>query len=111
MEDGIIILTSKYVVLTCANCSMHFAVPSHFENDRRVDHNTFYCPTGHLNYFPQKNDCEMLREELDLQKKITEEKEVQVEYLRRERDHIDRSRRAYKAHLAIKKKVIEDLRN
>jgi hypothetical protein len=32
---------------TCANCGVLFAVPDWFKNQRRKDHGTFYCPSGH----------------------------------------------------------------
>ena len=49
----------------CANCYMTVAIPTAFIEDRRRDHDTFYCPAGHKNYFPHESDLERLKRELE----------------------------------------------
>ena len=51
-------------VIQCANCHLPFAIPSRFEEDRRSDHKEFYCPKGHVQFFPGKSDEEKLKEKL-----------------------------------------------
>lgn len=38
--------------IECASCSVTFSVTDHFESRRREDHANFYCPNGHVNYYP-----------------------------------------------------------
>lgn len=52
-------------IVECASCCMAFAVPARFVQDRRADHQTFYCPRGHWNHYSQKTEAEILREELE----------------------------------------------
>jgi hypothetical protein len=93
-------LPSEYEVETCIheNCGVHFAVPKQFQDKRRKDHKTFYCPNGHPQYYPHKSDLEILKDR-------NSELAYQVSNLRIERGQIIerekkviQSRAAYKAH-------------
>jgi hypothetical protein len=44
--------------LSCANCGVLFAAPEHMLDKRRDNHETFYCPSGHSNYFPDESQAE-----------------------------------------------------
>lgn len=57
--------TGALTILHCCKCSMAFGVPQRFEQDRRSDHESFYCPAGHPQYFPQKSDNERLAMQLE----------------------------------------------
>ena len=57
--------TGTFTILHCCKCSMAFGVPRRFEHDRRSDHQSFYCPAGHVQYFPQMSDNERLAGELE----------------------------------------------
>jgi phytoene dehydrogenase-like protein len=59
--------------LTCCNCGIAFAVPAHWCQQRRDDHQLFYCPNGHGQHFTGKSDAEKLREQLESQAKATAE--------------------------------------
>lgn len=50
--------------LECANCAVVFAVPVRFIAQRREDHQNFYCPSGHVNYYPYETEAEKLRKQL-----------------------------------------------
>lgn len=52
--------------LTCCvnGCGMTFAVPVWFVERRRGDHEWWYCPNGHRQYFVSESDSEKLRREL-----------------------------------------------
>lgn len=41
----------------CAECGISFGIPKDFEERRRKDHATFYCPSGHSNYYGQKSEA------------------------------------------------------
>lgn len=64
----------------CAGCGIAFAMSEKFTKDRRDDHKTFYCPSGHSNYFAGKSEGEKLREQLA-------EKERVLEWERSQRRH------------------------
>ena len=51
--------------IACANCSILFGLPEKFKEERRKDHEYFYCPNGHSNYYPQQSDAEKLKRQLD----------------------------------------------
>jgi len=50
--------------ITCANCGMVFAFSGDLIDKRRRDHQSFYCLSGHNNYFPGESDGEKLKREL-----------------------------------------------
>jgi hypothetical protein len=52
---------------SCPNCQMIFFIPSVFKARLLECHNTFYCPSGHSMFYPQKT-----------------EKEEQIEHLKKE---------------------------
>lgn len=53
--------TNVLTIVECAQCHMDFGVQRHFERDRRNDHGSFYCPSGHSNYFPHESEAEKLK--------------------------------------------------
>lgn len=96
-------LASNYTVITCCNCGIHFAVPSDFKNKRVNDHDTFYCPSGHSQYFPGKTQCELTKERNQELRNDLDDALYRI-------GKLEGSRRALKAHLTIKKKKIEELK-
>lgn len=55
-------------VIECAGCGMPFGITTRFQKDRRNDHQTFYCPSGHPNVYRGKTDADKLRDELETMK-------------------------------------------
>lgn len=43
---------------TCANCGIVFGLSSTYEEKRRNDHATFYCPNGHSLHFSGESKAE-----------------------------------------------------
>lgn len=58
--------TIQMSFVTCcrAGCAVTFGMPQHMEQQRRKDHEEFYCPNGHRQYFPGKSEEEKLKEQL-----------------------------------------------
>lgn len=54
----------KLYTQTCCNCGIHFGVPDDFDDRRRSDHQTFYCPSGHAQSYVGKTEAEKLKQEL-----------------------------------------------
>lgn len=73
----------EMVLIGCANCSVNFAITSQLQKMRREDHKEFYCPMGHVNYYPAKSDIEILREKLSKSNKELEEKKQYLESSRK----------------------------
>ena len=48
----------------CCNCGMPFAMTEDFHDRRRNDHELFYCPYGHEQYYSGKSNEEKLKERL-----------------------------------------------
>lgn len=44
--------------VTCYSCGILFGIPDSYEANRRKDHEEFYCPNGHKNYFPGESETE-----------------------------------------------------
>lgn len=59
-------LTSRAVelyVMSCSNCGITFGVPNDWDDARRQDGLTFYCPNGHHQCY-RKTEVDLLRERL-----------------------------------------------
>jgi hypothetical protein len=59
----------SYEACQCSECAIRFLVPEAWRKERHADHRNFYCPNGHSQYYPQKSEAEVLREELDRTRK------------------------------------------
>jgi protein-arginine kinase activator protein McsA len=69
----------------CANCGIYFMAPVFFLKKRREDHQSFYCPNGHGQHYPQKNEAELAKEKLTaveerLQSALSRENELRRKY-------------------------------
>ena len=99
--------------LTCANCHIEFAIPAQFMADRRLDHKDFFCPLGHINYYPGKSDVEKLRDQLAAEKHRAEQAQALAEHRRKrieeEQEHARRIARRLSATQGVvtrhKKKI------
>ena len=80
-----------FQVITCYKCSVQFGMPKGMYNARRDDHNCFYCPSGHGQYFSGKSETEKLQASLEYQKRMTQ-------YERAAKESARRSNAAIKGH-------------
>lgn len=76
--------------VACSVCGVEFAMPESYDRRRREDHKTFYCPNGHLQYYPQKPEAEALREQLAAEQERTLAAEQERDAARLERDRLQR---------------------
>jgi len=53
--------STEWYMVTCSKCHAQFAITNAHDNQLRKCHNTFYCPSGHDQYYPGKTDEEKLR--------------------------------------------------
>jgi hypothetical protein len=49
------------LILGCARCGMTFGITRDFEQRRRDDHRSFYCPNGHENAFQDDTEVDRLK--------------------------------------------------
>lgn len=54
----------EMTLISCASCSIPFALSDDLIGRLRKSHDGFCCPMGHRNVFPAKTDEEKLREQL-----------------------------------------------
>lgn len=78
---------------------MEFGVPVDFENRRRQDHETFYCPAGHSLSFLEKNETETLREALAHKDRLLAEEQRRREFERNGRLAAEREKTRAKNRL------------
>lgn len=58
----------QLATIECCRCGITFGVPELFERTRRNDHQLFYCPAGHSQYFSGKSEAEKLRDILEAER-------------------------------------------
>lgn len=77
------------VLVTCCNCHVPFGMSIDHYNDRREDHQGFYCPNGHRQHFTGPSEKEQLRRQLKWA-------EADAVHQRDQREAAERSNRALK---------------
>lgn len=73
-------------VQCCIECGVRFGVPTSFDEQRRDDHRTFYCPNKHPQHYAGLNREEKLERDLERAKRRAASAEGQAtraEYRRR----------------------------
>lgn len=63
--------------ITCSSCGIRWDVPDQYQDDRRQDHATFYCPNGHSQWYPGKTAQE--KKIAELEKQLAKNREFQRE--------------------------------
>lgn len=75
-------------VISCAKCLATFAIPAAMDKRFRESHSSFYCPNGHVQFYPALTD-------LDLANRKVKSLELEVESLNAV---IEKKSRASKKH-------------
>lgn len=81
-----------YVTQVCCNsqCGIAFAVPSTWDEQKRKDHTTFYCPNGHAQSYTVRSEEEKLRAERDRLAQRIAERDDEVRHQREMREATER---------------------
>lgn len=99
--------TITVVEVTCAECGCDFGMQDNFRAMRIEDGKTFYCPAGHNNYYPKReNELKALRQRNEnLNKRLgwAEQSERQA---REEAERVKREKSAIKGQLTKTRKRI-----
>lgn len=53
----------------CATCGIIMVLPASYARKRRADHESFYCPNGHRQHFPQESEAEKLKKLLETERR------------------------------------------
>lgn len=88
--SGLNLLNQATVQLSrvdCARCGIVFGISEQFESKRRDDHQEFYCPNGHRQWYPHETEAERLRKALEQTKKVNAAITADLQNVRAERDH------------------------
>jgi C4-dicarboxylate-specific signal transduction histidine kinase len=99
-------IIETYNVHCCNTCGVSYAVTDAYEQRRRNDHNTFYCPNGHSQYYPQKNEAEKQRERADRLARQVEAREADIRLEQRRLENERRAHSATKGQLTKTKKRV-----
>lgn len=91
--------TTTFEVDTCAECAIQFAYPTKFQQERRKDHRTFYCPNGHPLVFKAETEEERLKKELDRARAATADWRAEAARVEAEREREKRAHAATKGVL------------
>lgn len=98
--------TEKLYVQSCCTCSIKFAVPADFDEERRTDHKSFWCPAGHSQSYTGKTEAQKLRDRLEAEERKAASLLAQRDQAIAEADHQAAVARGYKGALAKTKKRI-----
>lgn len=55
-EGYIYQISVQMVTEKCVKCGVLFAITKRYMTDRKKDHETFYCPNKHGQYYPNRTD-------------------------------------------------------
>jgi len=59
----------KLYEMSCSECGVSFWITDEHDDKLRECHNTFFCPNGHRQHYPQKTEGEKAIEERDRYKR------------------------------------------
>lgn len=86
-------------LMTCCNCGISFAVPQSYYNELFSIHKTFYCPSGHPQYFTAETKEEKLKQQLN-------QCHIKIEYLTDDTSYLSNSNRSLRGVITRQKKAI-----
>ena len=94
-------VTTTYTIIDCSECNVLFGITGEFEQRRRTDGGTFYCPVGHAQHYRDSTEKRLAREREAHARTI-----ARFDQVRAERDAIERSRSATRGQLTkVKNRV------
>ena len=100
------ILSIEFGSETCVKCGTVWAMPVEYIDQRQTDHKTFYCPNGHKQYYPQKSDVEILKDQVAHCKSDIEFWQTAHDNQGNRLHEVELSRRSYKGQVTKLKKAL-----
>lgn len=96
MSQAAFVLATNFEPETCCNCSMQFAMTADFQQARRRDGKSFYCPQGHPQHYTEPTEAK-LRKQLAEAERQREWHKTQAANERAARERTEHQVRAQKA--------------
>lgn len=93
---------------TCINCGIPFGMTQEFDNELQENHNPFFCPNGHKQWYSGETEKEKL------QKEVTRLNQ-RIDYVRVQRDELSNQVQqlnySVRAQKAAKTKILNRVKN
>lgn len=102
------LFTGTLTVLDCPRCGMVFGITAEFEQRRRDDHETFYCPNDHPMSYGHDNEAEKLRKEKAVLARRLANAETREQRERESRKAAERTAIALRGHLTRWKRRVSN---
>lgn len=101
-------ITTALVIHTCATngCGVVFGVTDGYNDRRREDHGTFYCPNGHRHSYDGDTEAEKQRKRADRLAKQVEAREADIRFEQRRLENERNAHRATKGVLTKTRKRV-----
>lgn len=81
------------VTESCCTCSLYFAMPLDFKQQRLERRDTFYCPAGHAQHYTGKSEEQKLRDEVERKQQMLDAERARAQRIAGERDRISKAHR------------------
>jgi len=97
-----ITVSQKLVTETCCNCGMLFAMTADFQAElykgKTERERSFYCPAGHSQHYLGKSEAQVLKEQLETERRARQRAEQRVAEVRDEVEHERHRADGYKGY-------------
>lgn len=101
---------TDFINITCCGCQIQFQMSDALYKKRKRDHEFFYCPNGHAQYFAGKSDLEKLQGEILILERRLEARKDRLDYWRAEYEKEKKRRAAYQGLYKRVKRLSEQNR-
>jgi ssDNA-binding Zn-finger/Zn-ribbon topoisomerase 1 len=107
-----IVITERIelTVISCANCHIHFAMPSELAERRRREGGNFYCPNGHVNVY-RETELDRLKRQVLQEKAAREQAEARARDERLRANRFQESAKAADRPAAATRGVVTRMKN
>jgi hypothetical protein len=81
--SAVALRTYGFAWIDCSNCGVTFAITNDYEQRRREDKRSFYCPNGHTQFYPGETGKEREIRELKEKLRLEESRRANAESSRK----------------------------
>lgn len=94
----------NFTTVICCNCGVPFGMQPGYIEHLRESHAWFYCPNGHRQHYAAETEAEKLRRQRDQLQQRLAQRDDEIEFQRKGREHAERSAAAFKGQVTKLKK-------
>jgi len=93
-------VTLNMTAIVCVQdgCGITFGVPYWWEQRRREDHTSWYCPNGHKQFFDAETEEEKLKKQLAEKDRMLSVRQTMLDDARKQTETLLRSNRSVRVH-------------